>query len=88
MAQVMGHWNSLKIADDRRRSENMFLDAYYHSLYDQKGLGVYLRVAGNDQQKLILVDLDITLTVPYGPIVTKILSMGNTVDRNQNSEHG
>ena len=41
----------------------MFLDAYYHSLYDKKGLGVYLRVAGNDQQKLILVDLDITLTL-------------------------
>ena len=29
----------------------MFLDAYYHSLYDKKGLGVYLRVTGNDQQK-------------------------------------
>ena len=29
----------------------MFLDAYYHSLNDKKGLGVYLRVTGNDQQK-------------------------------------
>ena len=39
----------------------MFLDAYYHSFHDKKCLGVYLHVAGNDQQKLILVDLDITL---------------------------
>ena len=66
----------------------MFLDAYYHSLYDKKGLGVYLRVAGNDQQKLILVDLDITLLLPLwtGHVNSTDTTVRNPIIANNKSE--
>ena len=34
-----------------RRSENLFLDSYYQSLYDKKELDVYHRVPGSSDQK-------------------------------------
>ena len=45
------------------RLKSFLLDAYNHSIYHKKELGVFLRVPGNDQQKTDLVN---TLGSPRG----------------------